>query len=99
MGDLRVERDHRRGAYDALERDHVVDDPLQVGVGARDDPGQDVARSGRRVRLEDLGDRREMLGDLVVRGAGRPVLADLQRDERRDRVADRGGVELWGPSP
>ena len=46
--------------------EHLVDDPLEVGVGAGDDPAPHVAGAGDRVGLEHLGDAGEVRGDGVV---------------------------------
>ena len=72
---------------------HLVDDALEVGVGARDDAGPHVAGAGDRERLQHLGDLGEVRGDGLVPGA----LADLQGQERRHREAraPRGR----GPAP
>ena len=43
--------------------DHLVDDPLEVGVVAPDDPDEDVARAGDGMCLEHLGDRAEVVDD------------------------------------
>ena len=66
-----------------------VDDPLEVGVGAGDDPCPEVAGAGDRVRLEHLGDRRQVAGDRVVTAQLGLVLPDLEGEERRHREAER----------
>ena len=70
--------------------DDLIDDPLQVGVGAGDDPAEHVAGAGDRVRLEDLGDVGQVLGD----GGMAVPLADLQGDETRDAEADHVGCDV-----
>jgi hypothetical protein len=90
-GDLDGEGNYGGGTDHALGRDDRVEDALQVAVAPGDHPAQHVARAGDRVRL---GDRGEPVGDGIV-AAG---LADLQRDERGHRIAERGRVHL-GPYP
>src|SRR5690606_23516087 len=58
-----------------------------VGVG--DDAAVQVAWSGDRVDLEDLGDLPEVRADVVE-----PALGDLEADEGQDLVAHRPQVEV-----
>ena len=58
-----------------------------------DDADEQVARAGDRVGLEHLGDART---GARRRGSGPATLADLEGAERRDRVAERGGVDAAG---
>src|SRR5271166_5013290 len=92
--DLGGEGDQGGGADHAVGGDDRVEDALQVGVAARDDPAEQVAGAGNGVRLELLGDLGEPLCDGVV-AAGLP---DLQGDERGHLIAERGRVHL-GPVP
>ena len=94
MGDLGGEGDQGGGADHALGGDDRVEDALQVGVGAGDDPAEHVPGAGDGVRLEYLGDRGEPFGDRIV-AAG---LADLQGDECGHLVAERGRVYLGSVS-
>ena len=82
---------------DGRVREHQVDDALQVGVGAGDHPGHQVAGAGDGVRLEHLGDRGQVGADGVVAAAGELVLADLQGEERGHRVAEGRGGEVRAP--
>ena len=54
--------------------DDGVEDALQVGVGAGDDPAEHIADAGDGVHLQDLGDRSETFGNGVVAAD----LADLE---------------------
>ena len=85
------EGDDGRGPGDVRVVDDLVDDALQVGVVAGDDADEHVAGAGDGVGLEHLGDRGEVLDDGGVAAA---ALADLERAERRDRVAERRGVDV-----
>lgn len=89
VGDRPGEGDHAGRLEDVLGGDHEVDDALQVAVGARDDAAQHVPGPRGRVHLQDLRDPREVLDDRVA-----PALPDLQGAERRDRVAQRLGLDL-----
>ena len=54
------------GPHDVGVVDDEVDDPLEVGVVARDDPDEQVAGAGDRMRLEHLRDGGQVLDDRAV---------------------------------
>ena len=83
QGDGRGRADHVGVVHDE------VDDALQVGVVTRDDPDEEVAGAGDRMRLQHLRDPAEVLDDRVVAAA----LPDLERAEGGDRVAEGSGVQ------
>jgi len=56
----------------------------------RDDTAQHVASASDGVRLQDLRDQREPVGDLVVPAR----LAQLKRHERGDPVAERRRIDI-----
>jgi hypothetical protein len=71
-------------------RDDRVDDALQVGVGAGDDPAEQVALAAHGVHLEHLRDAAEVGHDALPAAA----LRDLQRHERGDDEAERARVDV-----
>src|SRR5680860_415484 len=96
--DLGGERDHRGGSDDPSVGEHRVDDPLQVGVGPSHHPAPDVPGAGDRARLEHLGDAGQMHRDRVMYPTVGRILSDLQGQERRHRIAERLGIQLWSPA-
>ena len=75
--------------------DDLVDHPLQVGVGPGHDPAQQVAAAGDGVRLQHLGDVRQVRGDRSW-----PVpLADLQGHEAGHRRSRSPPGATSGPKP
>ena len=59
-------------------------------VAAGNDPNQQIARTGDRVDLENLGDGSEVSDDTVVR-----PLRDGQRREGQNAKPCRSGVDVW----
>lgn len=76
------------GAHDPRELDEPLDDVFEVGVVASRDPRQQIAAARDRERLDDLGDLRERVADLV-----QMALGHLDVDEGEHRVAEGGGGE------
>ena len=69
--------------------EHGGDHVLEVIVGAGHDPAEEVTRSGDRVDLQHLGDRRQVDDEAVD-----ARLDDLQGREGEDGVAQLGRVDL-----
>ena len=79
--------------------EHPVDDPLQVGVGAGDHAAPHVAGAGDRVRLEHLGDRREVGADGVVPPPGSPRPAGSPGSGTRSPGSRAPRATAPGPQP
>jgi len=71
-------------------RHDLVEHPLQVGVGAGDDPAEHVAGAGDGVCLQYLGYRPQMGRHRIVA----VPLVDLERDERGHPEADGGRIDV-----
>src|SRR5690606_14160924 len=81
--------DRRGGPDDAIKTDDPVDHPLEIGVGAGHEAAQHVPGTGGGVQLQHLRHGRQVGPDI-----GAFTLPDLQRGERRDRVAEGRWVHL-----
>ena len=94
VGDLRRERDHGRGAVDAVVAEHLVDDPLQVGVGAGDHP----AHMSPAPVIVNASSTSGISARWAATASWPGALPDLEGEERGDGVAERLGVEVRAPA-